>query len=134
MFPLTLRSLSLSISLFLSLSLFLRARQSVRDARLHLDSWKQTLKVTEATGKTDKLEAQRNEVEGAEDKLVSATEEAIALMKSVLENPEPFRSLNAFVKAQAQYHKTAAELLEELSSEISRQALDVESDYRSSRG
>lgn len=67
--------------------LFFRARQGVRDARLHLDSWKQTLKVTETTGKAEKLEAHRAEVEGAEDKLVSATEEAIALMKNVLDNP-----------------------------------------------
>lgn len=76
-----------------------RARSAVNDARLHLDSWKQSLKSAENSGATAKLDQYRNEVEGAEDKLVAATEEAISLMKQVLENPEPIKSLNAFVKA-----------------------------------
>lgn len=71
-----------------------RARQSVREARLHLDSWKQTLKGFENSGKTEKLDSTRAEVEQAEDKLVAATEEAIGLMKSVLDDPEPIKSLN----------------------------------------
>lgn len=41
----------------------------------------------------------RSDVEMAEDKLVSATEEAITVMKRVLEDPQPIKSLAAFVKA-----------------------------------
>lgn len=110
-----------------------RARASVNSARLHLDSWKVTLKATETSGRTEKLEQQRLEVEKAEDSLVAATEEAIAAMKAVTENPEPVKALAAFVKAQAEYHKAAVELLEQLSSEISQVALNVENEYRASR-
>lgn len=81
------------------IQLAMKARQSVTDARLHLDSWKQSLKSAENAGAAAKLEQYRGEVEQAEDKLVAATEEAISLMKQVLENPEPIKSLSAFVKA-----------------------------------
>jgi hypothetical protein len=50
-----------------------RARQAVRDARLHLDSWRQTLKASEASGNSAKLDAQRQEVEQAEDKVRAAS-------------------------------------------------------------
>lgn len=81
------------------IQLAMKARQSVTDARLHLDSWKQSLKSAENAGAAAKLEHYRGEVEQAEDKLVAATEEAISLMKQVLENPEPIKSLSAFIKA-----------------------------------
>ncbi len=71
----------------------------MREARLHLDSWKQSLKTAEVSGNTAKLDSYRGEVEAAEDKLVAATEEAIGLMKNVLENPEPIRILSEMVKA-----------------------------------
>ncbi|PWN48167.1 hypothetical protein IE53DRAFT_389660 [Violaceomyces palustris] len=116
------------------IQLAMKARQSVNEARLHLDSWKQTLKNAENSGASAKLEHYRNEVEQAEDKLVAATEEAISLMKQVLENPEPIKSLNAFVKAQAEFHQAAAELLVQLQQELSKIATSVESDYRLSRG
>ncbi|KAN0060119.1 hypothetical protein ACQY0O_008093 [Thecaphora frezii] len=116
------------------IQLAMKARNSVNEARLHLDSWKQTLKSAENSGASAKLEQYRNEVEQAEDKLVSATEEAISLMKQVLENPEPIKSLSAFVKAQAEYHQAAAELLSQLQQELVQIATSVESDYRLSRG
>ena len=81
------------------IALAMKARQNVTDARLHLDSWKQSLKSAENAGASAKLEQYRNDVEQAEDKLVASTEEAISLMKQVLENPEPIKSLSAFVKA-----------------------------------
>lgn len=81
------------------IALAMKARQNVTDARLHLDSWKQSLKTAENAGASAKLEQYRNDVEQAEDKLVASTEEAISLMKQVLENPEPIKSLSAFVKA-----------------------------------
>jgi hypothetical protein len=42
----------------------------------------------------------RLEVENAEDDLVQKTEVAIAMMKAVLENPEPLKNLNDLSKAQ----------------------------------
>lgn len=71
----------------------------MREARLHLDSWRQAVKQAEMNGKREKVEGMRNDVELAEDKLVSATEEAITVMKRVLEDPQPIKSLAAFVKA-----------------------------------
>lgn len=49
-------------------------------------------------------------VEAAEEKLVNATEEAINLMRSVLDNPEPIRNIAALVKAQQQFYAEAAEV------------------------
>lgn len=115
------------------IQLAMKARQNVTDARLHLDSWKQSLKSAENTGATAKLDQYRSDVEQAEDKLVAATEEAISLMKQVLENPEPIKSLSAFIKAQAEYHAAAAELLTSVQQELSQLATSVESDYRTSR-
>ena len=49
-------------------------------------------------------------VEAAEERLVNATEEAINLMRSVLDNPEPIRNLAALVKAQQAFYAEAAEV------------------------
>lgn len=83
-----------------------KARQGVRDARLTLDSVKQTLKSVEAShhasgsNSTDSARVQkaRSDVEHAEDVLVANTEEAIGLMKNLLENPEPVRMVGYLVK------------------------------------
>lgn len=115
------------------INLAMKARQSVREARLHLDSWKQTLKAAEVGGSTGKLDQYRTEVENAEDKLVAATEEAIGLMKNVLENPEPIRILSELAKAQADYHRAAAQILDQATSDLSRSAVSMESDYRAGR-
>ncbi|CEH13549.1 hypothetical protein CBOM_01465 [Ceraceosorus bombacis] len=111
----------------------IKARQAVRDARLHLDSWRQALKAIEAAGNTAKLDSHRQEVEAAEDKLVEATEAAIASQKAVLENPEGIKSLAAFVKAQSEYHQAAAQVLAQASSELANLGLAAESDYRATR-
>lgn len=66
---------------------------------MHLDSWRQAVKAAETSGKKEKVDGMRSDVEMAEDKLVSATEEAITVMKRVLEDPQPIKSLAAFVKA-----------------------------------
>lgn len=115
------------------IQLALRARQQVRDARLHLDSWRGHLKHVEASGSEAKLEAYRAEVEHAEDKLVGATEEAIGLMKTVLDNPEPIKALAAFVAAQLEYFRSATTTLEQLHSDMSEIVVGVEADYRASR-
>jgi hypothetical protein len=51
------------------IALAVKARQSVREARLHLDSWRQAMKAAETSGKREKVEGMRSEVEGAEDKV-----------------------------------------------------------------
>lgn len=51
------------------IQLALKARQSVREARLHLDSWRQAMKAAEASGKREKAESMRTDVEAAEDKV-----------------------------------------------------------------
>lgn len=51
------------------IQLAMKARQSVREARLHLDSWRQAMKAAETSGKREKVDSMRNEVEGAEDKV-----------------------------------------------------------------
>lgn len=112
----------------------MKARQAVTSARLHLDSWKATLKTSESQGRTEKLDHQRNEVEKAEDSLVAATEEAISAMKAVTENDEPVKALAVFVKAQADYHAAASNLMSELSGEIAQVASAAEGQYRASRG
>ena len=113
----------------------LRARQQVRDARLHLDGWRAHLKSAEqsSTPSSSKLASLREEVEQAEDKLVSATEEAISLMKTVLDNPEPIKSLAQLVQAQLAYHRSAAATLEQLSADMSDVVTSVETDFRASR-
>lgn len=54
-------------------------------------------------------------------------------MKSVTENDEPVKSLAALIKAQADYHRSAADLLAQLSGEMAQLALSAEGEYRASR-
>ena len=116
------------------IQLAVKARQQVRDARLHLDGWRGHLKSAEQSNtSSSKLDSYRHEVEQAEDKLVSATEEAISLMKTVLDNPEPVKSLASLVQAQLEYHRSAAGTLEQLSQEMTAVVTSVESEFRESR-
>ncbi|WFD43065.1 hypothetical protein MPSI1_001717 [Malassezia psittaci] len=116
------------------IQLAIKARQTVKDARLHLDSKRGALKAAETAGNSGtKLEAYSSEVELAEDKLVGATEEAISLMKTVLDNPEPAKSLAAFVKAQLAYHRAAASTFEQLDADMSSVVTTIEQEYRATR-
>ncbi|WFC94983.1 hypothetical protein MBRA1_001622 [Malassezia brasiliensis] len=116
------------------IQLALKARHAVKEARLHLDSKRSTLKSAEANGTASaKLEVYSTDVELAEDKLVSATEEAISLMKTVLDNPEPAKSLASFVQAQLEYHRAAVRALEQLDTEMSTTVTSIEQEYRASR-
>lgn len=114
------------------IQLALRARAGVRDARLHLDAWRQSLKGAEAAGGA-RAESVRAEVEHAEDELVSATEEAISLMKTVLENPEPIKSLALLVRAQLEFHRAAVASLDALYHDMSGVATGAEAEFRESR-
>ncbi|CED82866.1 BAR domain-containing family [Phaffia rhodozyma] len=112
-----------------TLTLAIRARQHVKQARLELDSSRQALKTAAAA----KQEQARLEVEEKEDELVRRTEEAIGLMKNVLENPEPLLQLNQLVKAQLVFHSTAAEALSAIQGEIEEAAGKAETEYRTYR-
>ncbi|KAK0528549.1 hypothetical protein OC835_004620 [Tilletia horrida] len=115
------------------IQLAIKARQNVREARLHLDSWKQALKAAENAGKADKIAANTQAVEEAEDKLVAVTEECISLMKAVLDSAGPVIALSKLVKAQAEYHKHAAETLANAADAIAKTASSAEAGERASR-
>lgn len=121
-----------------------RARKNVEKARLTLDSVK-----SRARGNTWKLpgsprddhshtteelspEAQE-EIEKAEDEFVTATEEAVGVMKNVLDTPEPLRNLAELVAAQVDYHKRSYEILSELQPVIEGLQVEQEASYRKSR-
>ncbi|KAI7916921.1 bin amphiphysin rvs domain for vesicular trafficking [Pyricularia oryzae] len=106
-----------------------RARKNVENSRLSLDAAK-----ARAKGTTWKLPATtsprgdaaahheepelspeaQEEIEKAEDEFVTQTEEAVGVMKNVLDTPEPLRNLAELVAAQMEYHKKAHEILSEL--------------------
>ncbi|KAM0793148.1 hypothetical protein ACM66B_000623 [Microbotryomycetes sp. NB124-2] len=119
-----------SATLNSSLQAAMKSRQAVKNARIQLDALRGTLK--SATG-GPKQEQVRLEVEAAEEKLVTATEEAINLMRQVLDNPEPIRNLNSLVRAQQQFHAEAAEALASVQAEFEEAAVQAEAEYRKSR-
>ncbi|EWZ00867.1 hypothetical protein FOQG_06348 [Fusarium oxysporum f. sp. raphani 54005] len=121
-----------------------RARKNVENSRLSLDAVK-----AHAKGTTFKLgghahgdqpheeqelspEAQE-EIEKAEDEFVTQTEEAVGVMKNVLDTPEPLRNLAELVSAQIEYHKKAYEILTELAPVIEGLQSEQEAAYRKSR-
>lgn len=107
-----------------------KARQQVKSARLSLDAARAKYK-TAPVGQ--KQEHARLDVEAAEETLVTATEEAINLMRAVLDNPEPVKTLSALVKAQQEYHARAAEALQEIVDGVEEAGVAAEVDYRKSR-
>ncbi|KAI7897794.1 Bin/amphiphysin/Rvs domain for vesicular trafficking-domain-containing protein [Cokeromyces recurvatus] len=109
-----------------SLDQALKARRHVQSIRLTLDACKSRYR----SARPEKLEAARLEVEQAEDQFVAAVEEATHLMKTALENPEPFRNLADLVNAQLQYFKEAQELLSDLAPELDEIQVTQESLYR----
>ncbi|KEY70859.1 hypothetical protein S7711_00704 [Stachybotrys chartarum IBT 7711] len=101
-----------------------RARKNVEKSRLNLDAVKARVK-----GNTFKLGGQggqlpheepelspeaQEEIEKAEDEFVTQTEEAVSVMKNVLDTPEPLRNLAELIAAQMEYHKKAYDILSEL--------------------
>jgi len=105
-----------AVTLNQSIQAAMRSRQAVKSARLTLDSCRTTLKNTSASG--PKQEQARLEVEAAEEKLVLSTEEAISLMRSVLENPESIAALGKLVQAQQEYSAHSAQILSTLQTQI----------------
>ncbi|KAI9007486.1 hypothetical protein CLU79DRAFT_778566 [Phycomyces nitens] len=103
----------------------LKARRIVQSTRLALD----TVKARYKTTRPDKEEANRLEVEEAENQFVAAVEEATSMMKAALDNPEPYRNLADLVAAQSAYHKEAHELLSELTPELDALRVAQESHF-----
>ena len=111
-----------------------KARKNVENSRLTLDAVKSRAKngplgfslpavgggnrarAESITGDTGEhlTEDQRAEIESAEDEFVGATEEAVGVMKNVLDTPEPLRNLADLVQAQLEFHKRAYEVYAEL--------------------
>ena len=110
-----------------------RARKSVENARLHLDAIKAKArgggfgKASAAQHSEEHYtEAQRAEIERAEDEFVNQTEEAVVVMKNVLDTPEPLRNLADLIAAQLEFHKRAQEILSDLAPEIDQLQVDQE--------
>ncbi|VUC33800.1 unnamed protein product [Clonostachys rosea] len=106
-----------------------RARRNVENSRLSLDAIKAHAKGTtfklghsnQHTQPGDEQELSpeaQEEVEKAEDEFVTQTEEAVGVMKNVLDSPEPLRNLSELISAQIEYHKKAYEILTELAPVI----------------
>ncbi|KAK8091063.1 hypothetical protein PG994_000568 [Apiospora phragmitis] len=121
-----------------------RARKNVEKARLTLDSvksrvkgnaWKLGAATSPREGEHhEELSAEaQEEIEKAEDEFVTQTEEAVSVMKNVLDTPEPLRNLAELIAAQVEYHKKAYDILSELAPVIEGLQVEQEAAYRKSR-
>ncbi|GJN91759.1 hypothetical protein Rhopal_004782-T1 [Rhodotorula paludigena] len=119
-----------SASLNSSIQAAVKARQTVKQARISLDATRAQFK--NATG-GPKQEQARMEVEAAEEHLVESTEQAINLMRSVLENPEPIKNLAALLKAQQTFYAEASEALASVLGEVEEAGTAAEAEWRKSR-
>ena len=114
-----------------------RARTGVENARLHLDATKAKAKgnagfnlggTNQQVGHSDDemSEEAREKIEKAEDDFVAQTEEAVGVMKNVLDTPEPLRNLADLIAAQVEYHKRAYEILSELAPVVDQLQVEQE--------
>ncbi|KAJ4399816.1 BAR domain-containing protein [Didymella pomorum] len=120
-----------------------RARKQVENSRLSLDATKANAKGGAFTlpgqapkqthGEEDLSEEARAKIEQAEDEFVGQTEEAVGVMKNVLDTPEPLRNLADLIAAQLEYHKKAYEILSELAPIVDQLQVEQEASYRKTR-
>ncbi|KAH8804804.1 BAR domain-containing family protein [Xylogone sp. PMI_703] len=121
-----------------------RARKNVENSRLLLDAAKAKNKnpgwhipETHSNNASADIEIAseeaRAEIEAAEDEFVGQTEEAVGVMKNVLDTPEPLRNLAELIAAQLEYHKKAYEILSELAPIVDGLQVEQEASYRKSR-
>ncbi|KAG9240082.1 BAR domain-containing family protein [Calycina marina] len=118
-----------------------RARKSVENSRLLLDAAKTKSKAggwhmpgQQNQGHQDEeiaSEEARVEIEQAEDEFVGQTEEAVGVMKNVLDTPEPLRNLADLIAAQLEFHRKAYEILSELAPVVD--GLQVEQEVKRSQ-
>ncbi|BCS18053.1 BAR domain-containing protein [Aspergillus puulaauensis] len=106
-----------------------KARRNVENARLMLDS----VKARHSADLDNLSEEARSEIEQAEDEFVGQTEEAVSVMKNVLDTPEPLRNLADLIAAQLEYHKRSYEILSELAPVVDSLQVEQEASYRKSR-
>ncbi|KAH0600591.1 hypothetical protein MHUMG1_01589 [Metarhizium humberi] len=127
-----------------NLSFATRARKNVERSRLSLDAVKAhakgtTFKLGHGSSRPEQHEEQelspeaQEEIEKAEDEFVTQTEEAVGVMKNVLNSPEPLRNLSELIAAQIEYHKKAYEVLSELAPVVDGLQTEQEASYRKSR-
>jgi len=118
-----------------------RARKNVENSRLTLDAAKARAKGgpwnigSHKNGQDEEIasEEAKAEIEQAEDEFVGQTEEAVGVMKNVLDTPEPLRNLADLIAAQLEYHKKAYEILAELAPVVDNLQVEQEAAYRKSR-
>ncbi|KAF3043623.1 hypothetical protein E8E12_000650 [Didymella heteroderae] len=120
-----------------------RARKQVENSRLSLDATKANAKggaftlpgqaPKQSHGDEDLSEEARAKIEQAEDEFVGQTEEAVGVMKNVLDTPEPLRNLADLIAAQLEYHKKAYEILSELAPIVDQLQVEQEASYRKTR-
>lgn len=113
-----------------------RARRKVEQARLALDATKANVRgggfnplksgVHHHGEEPPLTEEQQREIERAEDEFVNQTEEAVGVMKNVLDTPEPLRNLAELIAAQLEFHKRAQEILSELAPVVDQLQVDQE--------
>ncbi|KAJ1840974.1 BAR domain-containing protein, partial [Coemansia sp. RSA 2708] len=109
-----------------SVALAQNARRQVQAARLQLDAHKAAFK----SAAPHKADAARQQVEHAEDHFVTCVDEAMRLMRAVVESPEHLKCLSEFVAAQLAFHREAAALLGDLAPEIEEIQVTQEALYR----
>jgi len=117
-----------------------RARKSVENSRLLLDAAKarsksRGRKASLGGGQDEEIasEEAKAQIEQLEDEFVGQTEEAVGVMKNVLDTPEPLRNLADLIAAQLEYHKKAYEILSELAPVVDNLQVEQEASYRKSR-
>ncbi|KAL6717224.1 BAR domain-containing protein [Lecanora helva] len=110
-----------------------RARRGVESARLGLDATKAKAKGGKGEEDLPMSDERRAEIERKEDEFVGQTEEAVGVMKNVLDTPEPLRNLADLIAAQLEYHKKAYEILGELAPIVDGLQVEQEASYRKSR-
>ncbi|KAH8919087.1 hypothetical protein BT69DRAFT_1353394 [Atractiella rhizophila] len=114
-----------------SIQAALKSRAAVKAARVSLDAARTSMKGI--NNGDPRIEQARLDVEAAEEKLVNTTEEAISLMRSVLESPDALKALSRFVDAQYAFYQQAADDLKSIQGEIDSLASQAEADFRKSR-
>ncbi|KAL8824389.1 MAG: hypothetical protein Q9191_005087 [Dirinaria sp. TL-2023a] len=115
-----------------------RARKGVENSRLSLDATKAKSKGAAAgrgmnPDEEMMSEEARHDIEQKEDDFVAQTEEAVGVMKNVLDTPEPLRNLADLIAAQLEYHKKAYEILSELAPVVDGLQVEQEASYRKNR-
>lgn len=109
-----------------------KARKNVENARLSLDAAKARARARYGSEAAydDKTRA---EIDHNEDEFVAKVEEATGIMKNCLDTPEPLRNLVELVRAQREFHESAASILKEVEGEVEQAQSEQEESYRKSR-